>query len=960
MRTGFVIAQCYNTINTESTDWRNFPGTSSNNWDWTLSGAVHPVYLNNNQSSPSMYVELPYFCTKPRGSGSCDGFHNVETYQFKGNSKLHQDINPEDGWELLLKDFGTPNPTGSSTGGTGRNNPFFILYNKFNGKMKVYVALMGVHTKQSTFVRIGFDNDYTNENKKGTTSRANRALFSPSESIQKTILEFKPALEYKQMNQVMAFQSVNNYQWMVCELTTSYDPCTCHNTPSNSNDISTLTMQLINVGTVSIEATIDGKATPENIASGNTASSTADGALSSFFEVVTNGGNAAQRGKKDWESTKKTMEDIVDFGNEVLTKELAKEWLKKDNPNWDNASLSNLNKAALKQLLAAPDSIRRMFGVRQPSNTQLGKVLASTKGIASNLPYVGMAIGIIDYLIDGGENVKGDEKSGPVSYDINLKLKGSLTESQYISEATFFTPGSPIPSTAGAHLTPIYNNILGVFNVLELPDLEYSELIPSITVGNRITSGNACQDNHDEFNNFEGAGDVKLRQYRPKSNIKYVINPASEMEVHSIDAAIILEYSKDQKLFVSRPDQINGEVAMPYHNMMAFSDAQLDNWCNIFPTLPNCNPNMSGLERRVDDITNSTGLNLDFVSSNYPTGDEAYIRFRTAYVPITCFTSSDFMLLGTNNIAKVYVKLYIKLKHKTNLNAEPLTMIATYDWTEKVKVATLNGSLLGSYSTNIYANVIDWETSWFTCGFGNFDYGVYSNYTYGSNWFLNTVPLGNKGMYLPDKYQYANEKYLSVQDRLIIPTGANIPDHSIIKAAGLISIEPNVIFGNNVLIESATKIDINATNVLNPNLLLKISTANEVLFNCTNFDYSGLHNSQAEISDFCNKPSYTNRVYSSMTKKEQTHDTPKMINSNLEIKLTPNPSDGRFIVEFTESSTEFDIEIFDVNGKVVYSKKQIHSVGSYNVDISELTPGVYFLRVNGNVKVSKIHKLVKY
>src|SRR5690606_7936526 len=212
---------------------------------------------------------------------SCDGFHNVESYQFNGNSKDHQDINPEDGWELLLKDFGTSNQPGQTKGGKGRNNPYFILYNKFTGKMKVYVAMMGIHSKQATFVRIGFDNDYANVNKKGATSEASRALFSTAESVQKTVIEFKPLLEFKQMNQVLAFQSTLDYQWAVCELTTSYDPCTCENAPEHLNDISTLTMQLVNVGTVNIQATIDGKAIPENVASGSNASSTTDGSLTS-------------------------------------------------------------------------------------------------------------------------------------------------------------------------------------------------------------------------------------------------------------------------------------------------------------------------------------------------------------------------------------------------------------------------------------------------------------------------------------------------------------------------------------------------------------------------------------------------------------------------------------------------------------------------------------------------------
>jgi len=717
-------------------------------------------------------------------------------------------------------------------------------------------------------------------------------------------------------------------------------------------------MQLVSVGTVNIEATIDGKATPESIASCTTASSTTDGSLASFFAVTTDGGDAAQKGKKDWENTGKTMKDIVDFGNEVLVKQLAKEWLKKDNPNWDEANLSSLNKTALKQLLAAPDSIKKMFGVRQPKNTQLGKVLEATKGIASTLPYVGMAIGIIDYLVDGGEETKSSEKSGPVTYDINLRLNGTLTESQSVSRATFFTPGSTIPSFSGSHLTPIYNNILGVFNVLELPDLEYAEL----TVGNRIFSGNSCMDSYDEFNNFEGAGDVKLRQYRPKSNIKYVVNPASEMEVHSIDAAIILEYGKDQSLFVTRPDQISGNVAIPYHNIMAFSNSQLDNWCNLFsPPIPNCDTSLSGLERRVDDILNSTGLKLDYVSAEYPTGQNTFIRFRTGYVPITCFTSSDFMLLGANNFGKVYVKLYIKLKHKTNINAEPVTMILTYDWTEKVMAASKLTSPVGTYNTSIFAGSIGWDEKWFKCGVGNFSAGVYSNYNYGSNWFLDNVPFGNKGIYLPDNYSYSNEQFLTVEDRLTIPSGVNVPDNSILKAGGLITIEPNVNFGDNILIVSGVKIDLQAPNTINPNVIFRIDPLNEILFNCTNFDYSSLHNTATEINQFCGKTEYVNLVYASAPNRNNPNEelNKKVTQTDFDFLLVPNPSNGIASLKFSKEISDFEIEIYDVSGKVVYSSKKIESATQFDIDISGFNDGIYFVRITSIQGILRNAKLIK-
>ncbi|HEY1045459.1 MAG TPA: hypothetical protein VGF79_03405, partial [Bacteroidia bacterium] len=797
-----IQAQCYDQPTTKSTDWRNYPASSANDWDWTLNRAIHPVYLSNNLSTPSLYIELPYYCTKPLGSGSCDGTQNVLNYQFLGNSAKYQDINPEDGWELLLKDFGTPNPAGQNNGGTGRSNPYFILYNKFTGKMKIYMALMGIQNKQAAFIRIGFDNYEPGTTKIYATNQANRALFSNAEPIQKTVLEFKPVLEFKQMNQVLQFQNQLNYQWTVCELTTSYDPCTCLNPDDHANKISTLRMQLVNVGTVDIEATIDGRATPlGSVAQSSDASSTVNGSLASFFKVATDAGNAAQKGASDWNNTQSTMNQIIDFGNDVLIKHLAKEWLRKDNPNFDEFTLKSMNKTALKNLLGAPDSIKQMFGVRQPSSTKLGKVLEASKGIASNLPYVGMAIGIVDYFMAGGGESAGQEKSGPVTYDINLRLHGTLTEKQSVADVTFYTPGSPIPSNTSSHLNPIYNNILGVFNILELPDVEFAEIGNNLSredVVNKLSSASFCQYNYDNFNDLENANAIKFRQYRPKSDIKYVLNPASNLEVVSIDAAIVFEYKHNQNLFPNKIVDFLNSSAIPFHGDMVLNNNQLT------------------LEDRVNNLENSSNLKLEYVSRNYPLDTTSMIRFRTNYIPITCFTSLDFTLLGSDNFGEIYVKLYIRLKRKNSPNSEPITLVQTLDWKEKVIHATKLSDLSGTFTTSLYANKMTTTPRYFKCKTDLFNSRNYSEYVFKSKFNITQLAFNDKGLYLGNNYSYSNEQYLTVQDRLIIPSGAIIPDNSVIKAGGVVTIKPNVVLGSNVKIISAVQIDLQYPNTLGP------------------------------------------------------------------------------------------------------------------------------------------------
>jgi len=44
-----------------------------------------------------------------------------------------KDFWPEDGWELLAKDFGLPGGISQAT-----ENPFYALYNKYTGKLRVF------------------------------------------------------------------------------------------------------------------------------------------------------------------------------------------------------------------------------------------------------------------------------------------------------------------------------------------------------------------------------------------------------------------------------------------------------------------------------------------------------------------------------------------------------------------------------------------------------------------------------------------------------------------------------------------------------------------------------------------------------------------------------------------------------------------------------------------------------
>ena len=77
-------------------------------------------------------------------------------------------------------------------------------------------------------------------------------------------------------------------------------------------------------------------------------------------------------------------------------------------------------------------------------------------------------------------------------------------------------------------------------------------------------------------------------------------------------------------------------------------------------------------------------------------------------------------------------------------------------------------------------------------------------------------------------------------------------------------------------------------------------------------------------------------------------------NSNSNLKVYPNPSSGIFYFEFEELSTNFIMNIYNIKGQKVYSKKETNNKRNI-LDLSSLKKGSYFLQiVSDNKKYSKI------
>jgi hypothetical protein len=76
------------------------------------------------------------------------------------------------------------------------------------------------------------------------------------------------------------------------------------------------------------------------------------------------------------------------------------------------------------------------------------------------------------------------------------------------------------------------------------------------------------------------------------------------------------------------------------------------------------------------------------------------------------------------------------------------------------------------------------------------------------------------------------------------------------------------------------------------------------------------------------------------------------IQHDFEITIYPNPTDGVFFVETNQ--LQFDVNIFSAHGKKVFTQTNCNNLRKFN--ISELSNGIYFLKVNDSSKVFRIVK----
>ncbi|MCH2232309.1 MAG: T9SS type A sorting domain-containing protein [Crocinitomicaceae bacterium] len=457
----YSIAQ-YCPIETQS-------GATIQEWNWTqedfLAFIKNPITNETNDE----LIKSPFFGNTIYQPNT-DHLAAPEEFSEK-------DFLPEDGWELIFYDMGKPN--------SGIRMPTFCLYNRKNGKLRIFYYLSNETNIDEVFIEI--ENLY---------SDPARYISAALEHANLPISAIENYTDKDNKITIPNFFIENADLWILAELPVAYDPCACvfrSGLIFKAQEFSSNTAYLNLEGGGNIEQIItNGKVNNNNSKSFN---------ISKFLETDEKGSKAYKRLDKIFNDTEDNFAKKI---NSKLTPEIANIF---QSLGLGNTISGDEVPFLLSYANSNPEGELSSF-VNKLSKSSLTSSLPSW--LTNIVPYIGGVAPFLDFFLSGS-------KSPPLNFSIDLEFTGSLIDYDLIDLQVnrILTPGSDQENINPAW-KPIYNNILGIANLVESPEIYHAT--KSIYSDNNSVS--------------------TLNSYKLGKELKYAVNPASGLTVQDAKAAL--------------------------------------------------------------------------------------------------------------------------------------------------------------------------------------------------------------------------------------------------------------------------------------------------------------------------------------------------------------------------------------------------------------------------------------
>ncbi|MET0463500.1 MAG: T9SS type A sorting domain-containing protein [Chitinophagaceae bacterium] len=550
--------------------------------------------------------------------------------------RLSLDMQPQDGWELLRREMGY------EQNGTPKNpkpeNPYIVMYNKYNSVMRIFYARSSSAAFTAARVTLNFSS--------GSPSQT--SLLDLSEGLKALDTTFIP---HKSFQSPSAFDN-RLHKWFYVDFPMQYDPCTCYYTSRL-----TISVELINSADVQLSGSANGKLMA--IASNSGPVNQADQTYS-FADLQ----GAAKKGIK-------TFKDINKFKQ-------------------------GIDKALDTMLKGSPSTAASI----KAGLTGLPALFKSSNFLKAGLaaaPFIGAAVSLFDFFTGGGKKAPPvgptDVALTPTSIDMTINLSGTITSSYDYGSVIFWNPGSNTASYSDVDY-PYYNEIMGIFNLLEKPKFKMRF--------SRERVGNPRDQTW-----FETEHDYIL-----DDTIKYILNPAARLAIQEAKAALIVSGDSSDlwgpaggAWFMEGKDQKTGQwqYRSNYYDLDCFNrqvfsirGSSAPNNINWLPRGRTYIKFMLNLKRLVDT---AGAQNVLFIAK-YPIDID---NVTSINIPGTC--SSNFFLPASNSELNIFCN---SNTYKTNRvtrgrSQEP---IVNRPQPANILEATLERAILAPNPTSSYSSLI--------------------------------------------------------------------------------------------------------------------------------------------------------------------------------------------------------------------------------------------------------------
>ncbi len=493
---------CSEVINTNS--------PTVNVWDWRSSVWTTNIY--STLSGQINSIVSPFHVLE--NLDNQDNASNVNINPFV--IAADKDNKPEEGWELLKKNLGTP-------GSVPVSDAYVIFYNKYTGIIRSFFLVTQL-----------FSETLNNDSNKGgtiTLSFYNRNSLYQSNLLTSYSTPLLPLDQFKRDLNIVTANKFNNYlpYWLYADFPVIYDPCTC----GNKGEIHIET-KLINSGAVDIRI----NSLPYQSPIQSNAVNTNQDYLQSFsiFSEKVEGGLKATR----------------TFGEATfkLTEAIAKQ---------TNPSISDKLKSDLEEVKNAANSIESWVNL-----------IPVAGGVVNSI------ISLLDFFMGGGKSSSGP---APVMIMNDFSATGTISSASEKNNVIMPLPGSDQTGVSPA-AKPVYNNTLGVFNLLYTPEviMNYSSTTETSVVNEQICAENSSQRfiYHSELLT---ATPIQLLMSSKSGNLKFALNPALNVDLSKSDirCAYLLEgcdyiYYSSNNLYVDIEQNGKPVYRSSYHPISNFKN----------------------------------------------------------------------------------------------------------------------------------------------------------------------------------------------------------------------------------------------------------------------------------------------------------------------------------------------------------------------------------------------------